>query len=120
MTGSSFTWIDYSVWAVSLALSLLTGIISAWRKRKEQSLEEYVLAGRNMNPVAVALSLMASVMNANTFIAGPVEIYMFGAIFTLTIVGIFISVFLTCIFYLPVLHRMKLTSAYQVNITLLR
>lgn len=53
-----FTWQDWSVFGVVLGISVAIGIFFGCVGKKNKSNEEYLLGGRNMNPVPVALSLL--------------------------------------------------------------
>ena len=114
---ASFHWIDYVVWAVCLGVSLITGIVTAWRKRHGQTMEDYVLGGRTMLPGVVMLSLLATQVSSSALILAPVEVYLFGTIFVMVFFGQLICIIITTFLYLPIYHRLKLTSAYEVGIT---
>ena len=59
-----FHWADYVVFAVSLAVSLGIGFFFACHGKKQADTKEYLLGGNDMNPVAVGLSIAASLLNA--------------------------------------------------------
>lgn len=58
-TASSFHTIDYAVFGTLLMLSVLIGVYFGFCDGTEQTTEEYLLGGRNMRPVPVAISLVA-------------------------------------------------------------
>ena len=55
---------DYAVFALSLAVSLGIGIFFALYGSRQRDTNEYLLGGNTMNPVAVGLSVAASILNA--------------------------------------------------------
>ena len=59
-----FHWADYVVFALSLILSLSIGFFFAIRDRNKVDSSEYLMGGKGMNPVAVGLSISASLLNA--------------------------------------------------------
>ena len=59
-----FHWADYVVFAGSLALSLGIGFFFAFKDRKKADTKEYLLGGNGLNPIAVGMSIAASLMNA--------------------------------------------------------
>ena len=67
-----FHWADYVVFACSLALSLGIGFFFAWSGRKQQDTKEYLQGGNNMNPIAVGMSIAASLLNA-VFLLGKLQ-----------------------------------------------
>ena len=68
-----FTWEDYVVFSASLFLSLTIGSVFAWYTFRRNTTKEYLLGGGEMNPVAMGLSMTASVLNA-IFLIGRVEV----------------------------------------------
>ena len=115
MDKSQFHWLDYVVCVLSMVISLLVGIYSAWKERNNSSMEGYVLGNRQIKPLLIGVSLIASNAHASLILMGPVEVYMFGIIQIFSFFGQLISMFFEVTFYVPVLHSLKLTSAYQVR-----
>lgn len=53
-----FTWVDYVVFVLMLAISAVVGVY--WGFMKKQSTQaDYLLGGRNMKVVPVSMSLVA-------------------------------------------------------------
>ena len=67
-----FHWADYVVFAASLALSLGIGFFFAFKDRKKADTTEYLLGGNGLNPIAVGMSIAASLMNA-VFLIGKLH-----------------------------------------------
>lgn len=107
----TFHWADYVVWAVSVTL---VGFCVAYTRRKQNTLDEYLLGGRDIHPAAIGLSIISSSMNATFLVGGPVEIYVFGAIYCLVGFSWLFSLVTTVFLFLPTFHKMPITSAYQV------
>lgn len=53
-----FGWVDYLIFSLTLALSLLIGIYHAW-KGAANSTDEYLLGGKTMGIFPIAMSLAA-------------------------------------------------------------
>ncbi len=53
-----FSWLDYSLFALYLAVSVGVGLWSA--RRKSGNLGDYFLAGRGMNSILIAMSILAA------------------------------------------------------------
>ncbi|NIA15761.1 MAG: sodium/solute symporter [Nitrospiraceae bacterium] len=82
--------------------------------RRTATREDYLLGGRNMRPLAVGLSMFASLLSTLTYLAIPGEMIKHGPM----ICGIYLSyplIFLTVgWFLLPVIMRLRITSAYEI------
>ena len=59
-----FSVVDYVVFASSLVASFVIGIYTAFSGKKEKTTEDFYFGNRDMNIVAVAMSL------ASTFLSG--------------------------------------------------
>lgn len=68
-TTDEFHWADYLVFAATLVLSAGIGIFYAYKDRKKQTTEGFLMGDRSMNFFPVALSLLAS-FNSAIFITG--------------------------------------------------
>jgi magnesium-transporting ATPase (P-type) len=111
-----FSWADYLVFAISLAIPLAIGIFFYFYKRNEHSTEDFLVGNRSMNFVAVALSILASLLNGVFVIGTPAEIHYYGTEISLTVVGLLIAVVISAHTFIPKYQTMKFTSAYEVQI----
>uniref|UniRef100_A0A4W3IN09 Sodium-coupled monocarboxylate transporter 1-like n=1 Tax=Callorhinchus milii TaxID=7868 RepID=A0A4W3IN09_CALMI len=105
---------DYVVFIVMLLISVFIGIYHAIMGRRQQSNSEFLLGGRQMSALPVALSLTASFMSAVTVIGTPVEVYRFGAIFWIFCISYSIVTIISAEFFLPVFYRLGITSTYEL------
>ena len=71
----SFHWADYFVFALSLGIGLVIGLIFLFLGRKKKTSEEYLLGGRELNPVIVGASMVASFLSAVFLLGGTAEVY---------------------------------------------
>ncbi|CAK8694350.1 unnamed protein product [Clavelina lepadiformis] len=109
----TFSAADYAVFAVMLFLSTVIGFYYAFKDRKRQNTEDYLLAGRSMSPYPVALSLCVSFLSAVTVLGTPAEVYAYGTMYTWSFVGYFTAAVITAEIYIPVFYSAKLSSVYQ-------
>jgi Na+/proline symporter len=58
-TGLLFGWMDSCLFILMLVLSTLIGVYFGFWGKKEDSPHEYLLAGKSMSTVPVAVSLVA-------------------------------------------------------------
>lgn len=120
MTGAggpvaTFSIWDYVVFAGTILASAGIGLFQAIRSRKETSSSEFLLGGRQMTAVPVAMSLTASFMSGITVIGTPAEAYRFGAAFWLFGFSYAIMSVITAEVFVPLFYRLAITSAYEVR-----
>lgn len=112
--GSFGVW-DYVVFAAMLVISAVIGIYYAFAGNSQHTSKEFLMGGRSMNPVPVALSLTASFMSAVTVLGTPTDVYRFGVIFSLFGITYFLVVVISAEVFLPVFYRLGITSTYEVK-----
>lgn len=72
---AAFTVLDYVLFGLMLAFSALIGLFYAIKDRNKINTKDFLLAGGKMNPIPVALSILASFMSAITLLGTPSEMY---------------------------------------------
>ncbi len=104
------SWVDWLV----LALSFL-GIIAYGLRRtgKSQTVNEYVIAGRQMRWWVIGLSIMATQASAITFIGTTSQGYADGLRFVQFYFGLPIAMVLIAAFAAPAFHRTGVRTAYE-------
>ncbi len=119
MTGSgevpTFSVWDYVVFAGVIVVAAGLGLFQAIRGRKETSSTEFLLGGRQMTAVPVAMSLTASFMSGITVIGTPAEAYMYGTAFWIFAISYAIMSLITAEIFVPLFYRLTITSAYEVR-----
>ncbi|XP_059185587.1 sodium-coupled monocarboxylate transporter 1 [Centropristis striata] len=110
---ASFSVWDYVVFAGTIVGAAGVGLFTAIRSRKETSSAEFLLGGRQMTAVPVAMSLTASFMSGITVIGTPAEAYRFGAAFWLFGFSYAIMSAITAEIFVPLFYRLGITSAYE-------
>ena len=113
---------DYAVFAASLLLSSSVGVYYWFRDRRASrrapavaTTDSYMMAGRRMPVLPVSLSLFVSWLSSITFLGDPVEVYYYGSIYVFLGVGYALAIPVVASCFVPRLHRLKATSAYQVS-----
>lgn len=108
---------DFVVFGVFLLMTSLVGVYFGLQsKKQQQSAKDFLTGGGNIHWAPVTLSLMASFTSAIFVFGFPAEIYLYGIPFLYFGIGYIMSYVLIAYFYLPVYHRLGLTSAYEVSI----
>lgn len=62
--GSTFQAADWVVFSLMLVVSVAIGVISAVRSRRNANTKDFLLGGKNMPPLAVAISLLGGIISA--------------------------------------------------------
>ncbi|XP_017772840.1 PREDICTED: sodium-coupled monocarboxylate transporter 1-like [Nicrophorus vespilloides] len=110
----TFSWYDYTFFSMMLGLSALIGVyFGFFAKNKQSSANEYLLGGKEMKVVPIAISLTASTVSGITLLAVPTDVYRFGATYwyySFSAVAVYL---ITYYVYLPVFYKLQLTSSYE-------
>ncbi|NWZ00785.1 SC5A8 protein, partial [Loxia curvirostra] len=108
-----FTVWDYVVFAAMLLISAIIGIYYAFVGGGQKTSKDFLMAGRSMSALPVALSLTASFMSAVTVLGTPAEIYRYGAIFCIFAITYGLVVLCSAEIFLPVFYKLGITSTYE-------
>ncbi|BFZ03071.1 hypothetical protein BsWGS_06110 [Bradybaena similaris] len=108
-----FSTVDYVIFAAVLGISAGIGAFFAWKDRRKKGIDDFLLAGRNMSPYPVALSLLASFMSAITLLGTPAEMYNYTTMYWWIGGGYLLVIAGAAHIYIPVFYRLGVTSAYE-------
>ena len=82
---NSFTGFDYVLFVLMLLLSAGIGIFFGFfKKTKNQTAKDILVANRQMGTLPASLSLLASFMSGITILGNPSETYNYGLMFMWT------------------------------------
>lgn len=109
------TW-DYVVFSIILGISACIGLFYACTGGKQKSTTEFLLAGRSMSSLPVALSVLASFFSASTLLGTPAEIYNQGIIYWISVFGAIFAPAIGAYLFGPFFHRMHLLSVFEVSL----
>ncbi|XP_049759196.1 sodium-dependent multivitamin transporter isoform X1 [Elephas maximus indicus] len=113
MGTSTFSFVDYVVFALLLALSLAIGLYHACRGWGRHTIGQLLMADRKMGCIPVALSLLATFQSAVALLGVPSEIYRFGTQYWFLGCCYFLGLLIPAHIFIPVFYRLHLTSAYE-------
>lgn len=97
-----------------LAFSALIGLFYAIKDRNKINTKDFLLAGGKMNPIPVALSILASFMSAITLLGTPSEMYNYSSMYFYIGLGYLFTIALATHVFIPVFYKLRVTSAYEV------
>ena len=105
-----FSPIDYAVFAVYLLGSTLLGFAFA---KKQDSVKEFLLAGRRMGSLMVGLSVLSAMFSGISYLGAPSEVYAHDASYMLVGLSFFIATPITTALFVPFFYRSKFFTAYH-------
>ncbi len=104
-----FGWPDGLIVIAYFALVIYVGFAVA---RKDQSTGEYFLGGRSMPAWAVAISIVATMLSAATFVGVPDAAYAGDISYLILSLGGIIAVFVVAFLFVPRLYRAGTVTIY--------
>lgn len=112
---AQFTAADFIVFSLTLLASMGIGIFYSRSGGAQQNNNEYLMAGRSMASIPVAISVLASFVSSIAILGTPGEVYTYGFQYWLQSFTNFISVPIMALVFLPVYYNLRLTSSYEVG-----
>lgn len=110
MHGVSLTSVDVIVVLVYLAVVVGKGALLS---RRQQSVRDYFLAGRSMSYWVVAVSIIASLLSAITYMGAPTEAYKYDLKYSLSLFCISLVAPAVIYLFLPFFYKLNLYTAYE-------
>jgi SSS family solute:Na+ symporter len=110
MPREGLTSLDWTVIAMYGAGMLILG---AYYARRQHSAEDFFVGGRSLNSTAVGISLLATLLSTISYLATPGEMIAKGPVISLTVLAAPITYFVVGYGLLPLIMRMRVTSAYE-------
>src|SRR5437588_1595236 len=101
-------------WVIAFSAVALMFAQGWWASRAQKTTEDYFVGGRRMNWLAVGLSMFATTFSPLSFVGLPREAAYVN--YHLYLAILFIPLFaapLTAWLFVPLFHRLRLTSAYE-------
>ncbi|KAF5303906.1 hypothetical protein FQA39_LY01691 [Lamprigera yunnana] len=108
-----FTVTDYTVFIFMLLLSTLIGIYFGYIKKQQKTTNAYLLGGKQMHPIPVVISLVASNVSGVTLLAVPTDVYLYGGNYFFVCIPIVAMGILTYYLFLPVLLKLDVPNGYE-------
>ena len=118
MVDRDFHTVDYILFALSLGLSLGIGVWAAFTGGKQSTTGEFLMGNRELNPLAVGMSIFMSFISAILVLGNVAEVYLYGIQWWLQLWGDLLAYAYICIICVPFFYKMKLTSSFEVTIKL--
>ncbi|XP_063229782.1 sodium-coupled monocarboxylate transporter 1-like [Bacillus rossius redtenbacheri] len=109
---AAFGWLNHAVFAVMMVASTTLGVlIGVFAKQSTEV--DYLLGGRAMSTLPVAVSLVASHVSSITIMGVPTEVYLYGTQIWMTAAGCILTGLAIEFVYLPVFYSLQITSTFE-------
>ncbi|XP_046563516.1 sodium-coupled monocarboxylate transporter 1-like, partial [Haliotis rubra] len=105
---------DYVVFALVLLVPAGIGIFHAFSGNKQNTTGEFLMGGRQMKTVPLAISILVSFMSAILILGTPAEMYREGTQYYLYTFGLTVAIVVSTLLYVPLLYPLKYTSSFEV------
>ncbi|XP_046473322.1 sodium-coupled monocarboxylate transporter 1-like [Neodiprion pinetum] len=109
----TFGWMDYTLFFVMLSISAAVGVYFGFFSKKQDTKKEYLFGGKAMSYFPVAMSITAGHVSGITLLGIPSEVYKYGTQYAACIFTTIFMCILTLYIFLPVFHKLQLTSTFE-------
>ena len=106
---------DFVIFSCTIVISIGIGIFYAFSGGRQKTTSEYLVGGRKMTFLPVAISLLVSFESSIMMLGVPAEIYVYGIQWWISVWGFLISQLISITIVVPLIHPLKLTSIYEVR-----
>ena len=110
-----FDWKDYVIFVGMLIVSVAIGLFFACTGNKQSTLNEFLLAGRNVPLIPGAISMLASFLSGVYIIGLPLEVYLNGTMICWMAIGYILMSIIAAHLFMPILYNLKMTSINEVS-----
>ncbi|GAU89243.1 hypothetical protein RvY_01815 [Ramazzottius varieornatus] len=108
-----FSWADYVVLALMLAISAGIGIFHGCTGGKQRTAGEFLLGDRNLHIFPVAMSLLSGFLSSVTLLGIPSETYMNGMGYWLICLSFCIAIPMVIFVYMPIFYNLRCISVFE-------
>ncbi|GBM13653.1 Putative sodium-dependent multivitamin transporter [Araneus ventricosus] len=106
---------DYMVIVLVLVVSTCIGLYFRFTGGRQKTLEEFLLAERNMAIFPAAVSILATFLSAISMLGIPAEVYLYGLQMYATLLGLPLGYLLCAFGCLPVYFDLNVSTSYEVS-----
>lgn len=112
---SEFDVWDWLLFGAMLAVSAGIGIFYACIGGRQKTTAEFLMGGRSLQLIPVAISILVSFMSAILILGTPAEMYTQGTQYFMYMFGIILAIILASQLFVPLLYPLQLTSSFEVS-----
>ncbi|XP_017488498.1 PREDICTED: sodium-coupled monocarboxylate transporter 1-like isoform X2 [Rhagoletis zephyria] len=113
--GRSFVFgtADYIVFVFMLVASAAVGVYFGFFSKSKNTTDEYLMGGKRMKTIPIAISLIASQLSALSITSVPAENYAFGINQIFLVFSMFVVAPLICYVITPVFYENNISNCYE-------
>ncbi|XP_068153303.1 sodium-coupled monocarboxylate transporter 2-like [Drosophila tropicalis] len=108
-----FNSTDYTVFALVLSISAAIGVYFGFFNKGEDTTDEYLMGGKRMKTIPIAISLVASQLSAISIMTIPAEMYSYGIHWFFNVIFMIVIIPILNYMVIPVFYNNNLTSCYE-------
>ncbi|SPP82652.1 blast:Sodium-coupled monocarboxylate transporter 2 [Drosophila guanche] len=108
-----FNSTDYVVFSLMLSISAAIGVYFGFFAKGEDTTEEYLMGGKRMKTIPIAISLVASQLSAISIMTIPGEMYGYGINWFFNVLCMVLVVPLLNYVIIPVFYNNNITNCYE-------
>ncbi|KAH8313671.1 hypothetical protein KR067_009995 [Drosophila pandora] len=108
-----FNSTDYVVFSLMLSISAAIGVYFGFFAKGEDTTEEYLMGGKRMKTIPIAISLVASQLSAISIMTIPAEMYAYGVNWFFNVVCMLVVVPLLNYVVIPVFYNNNITNCLE-------
>ncbi|KAK7105594.1 sodium-coupled monocarboxylate transporter 1-like isoform X1 [Littorina saxatilis] len=112
-TENVFSVPDYIVFAAMLLVSAGIGVYYACAGGGQKSTRAFLMADNSMSFLPLSLSVLASFFSASTLLGTPAEIYQYGSMYWMSIIGACLAPVTGALLFGPMFFSIKVVSVFQ-------
>ncbi|XP_063227309.1 sodium-coupled monocarboxylate transporter 1-like [Bacillus rossius redtenbacheri] len=107
-----FSWVDHTMFALMLVVSTVVGVLIGVCGKQDTKVD-YLLGGKKMSVIPIAVSLIFSHISGITIVAVPAEFYTYGAAHFNQYLASIVTCVINYYIFLPIFFELQLTSTYE-------
>lgn len=107
---------DYTVFGVMLLVSAGIGVYFGFFSSGENTTDEYLLGGKRMKTIPIAISLIASQLSGIAIMSIPAELYSFGGTYFFMVLSVILVYPILCWIVVPVFYNNNISNCYEVRL----
>ncbi|XP_030369982.1 sodium-coupled monocarboxylate transporter 2 [Scaptodrosophila lebanonensis] len=108
-----FNTVDYVVFVVMLSISAAIGVYFGFFSKGADTTEEYLMGGKRMKTLPIAISLVASQLSAISIMTIPAEMYAYGINWIFNVICMIVVVPLLNYVIIPVFYNNNISNCYE-------
>ncbi|CAD6991220.1 sodium-coupled monocarboxylate transporter 2 [Ceratitis capitata] len=104
---------DYTVFILMLVASAGVGVYFGFFSKSKNTTDEFLMGGKRMKTIPIAISLVASQLSALSITAVPAESYAFGFNQIFIVASMILVAPLLCYIIIPVFYENNISNCYE-------